>query len=563
MLKRYCFVIIFLCDALVFHAQDEALLHKTYSQRVAPLLSFYQTGIRELDSISVFTRINNIKKLAVDNDDDDLLMEAALMRAHYFYYRQYFPASLLLPMMDSLKEQGVKRNKPWLVTRAETMMALYNFFHINQYEAGFEHFQKMYQLLQQFTSDEFPLKQTCLYLIASAYYTFSDYRKAIFYLQEASRQTSPVPEWHYLSINSRNTIGLCYQKLGQFDSSDHYFHLAYQKAVEQNSRAWQGIVSGNLGHSYFLKKQYDQAIPLLQKDVDIATEYKDWGLASGSLMPLAAIDLERNDIIKAEQHLQQARSFIYISQQYKRLQDLYPLLSKLHATKGNPKLASLYLDSSIYIKDSLNREFNAMLALRAQQKVEREQEKAEVENIIHQKKIKIIQRNILIAVVVLLMFLTIYIYWQQQKKQRLDKEKLKKAEEELKLASRQLDDFRKYISEKNSFIETLQQNIGHDRQNALQQLQKSTILTDDEWEYFRQLFEKVHAGYLQRLKEKFPGLTPAETRFMALSKLNLSSKEMAGTLGVGTDAIRQYRSRLRKKLNLTEEDNLQELINAV
>ena len=92
---------------------------------------------------------------------------------------------------------------------------------------------------------------------------------------------------------------------------------------------------------------------------------------------------------------------------------------------------------------------------------------------------------------------------------------------------------------------------------------KSTILTDDEWEYFRQLFEKVHAGYLQRLKEKFPGLTPAETRFMALSKLNLSSKEMAGTLGVGTDAIRQYRSRLRKKLNLTEEDNLQELINAV
>ena len=144
MLKRYCFVIIFLCDALVFHAQDEALLHKTYSQRVAPLLSFYQTGIRELDSISVFTRINNIKKLAVDNDDDDLLMEAALMRAHYFYYRQYFPASLLLPMMDSLKEQGVKRNKPWLVTRAETMMALYNFFYIKQYEAGFEHFQKMY-----------------------------------------------------------------------------------------------------------------------------------------------------------------------------------------------------------------------------------------------------------------------------------------------------------------------------------------------------------------------------------------------------------------------------------
>jgi DNA-binding CsgD family transcriptional regulator len=91
-------------------------------------------------------------------------------------------------------------------------------------------------------------------------------------------------------------------------------------------------------------------------------------------------------------------------------------------------------------------------------------------------------------------------------------------------------------------------------------LQKHTILTNQEWEHFRSLFEKVHSGYLQRLKEKLPDLSPAEIRFMTLAKLNFSSKQMADTLGIGTDAVRMMRYRLRKKLNLNEEGSLEELI---
>jgi ATP/maltotriose-dependent transcriptional regulator MalT len=252
-----------------------------------------------------------------------------------------------------------------------------------------------------------------------------------------------------------------------------------------------------------------------------------------------------------------------VSEQYKLLQTLYPLLSKLYAAKGNPELAATFLDSALYVKDSLARQFNAMLILRAQQKLEREREKAEVEHITSEKKIEILKRNILVVVVVLFMLLSVYAYRRQQKKQLLAKEKLQKSEAELRLATKQLDEFTSYISEKNNFIEILQQQLDNGERDALQQLHKTTILTDDEWEYFRQLFEKVHGGYLQRLKEKLPGLTPAETRFMALGKLKFSNKEMAATLGVSPQAMRVTWHRLRKKLELPEESSADELINSL
>jgi DNA-binding CsgD family transcriptional regulator len=106
----------------------------------------------------------------------------------------------------------------------------------------------------------------------------------------------------------------------------------------------------------------------------------------------------------------------------------------------------------------------------------------------------------------------------------------------------------------------LEQQHGNETNETLQQLRHSTILTDSDWEYFRDLFEKVHTGFLQRLKEKMPGLTPAETRFIVLSKLGLSGKEMAAMLGIGTDAISQIRSRVKKKLNLQEESSLDDML---
>jgi DNA-binding CsgD family transcriptional regulator len=62
------------------------------------------------------------------------------------------------------------------------------------------------------------------------------------------------------------------------------------------------------------------------------------------------------------------------------------------------------------------------------------------------------------------------------------------------------------------------------------------------------------------MRVKLPDLTPAETRLLVLTKLKLSNKEMGAMLGIGYDAIKKTRQRLRKKIDLPEEGGLDKLI---
>jgi DNA-binding CsgD family transcriptional regulator len=185
-----------------------------------------------------------------------------------------------------------------------------------------------------------------------------------------------------------------------------------------------------------------------------------------------------------------------------------------------------------------------------------------------EKQIKTLERNILLILMVLLTVVLFYFYkthyYKAREKQRIINDQLIKAEQELKFASIQLEEFTRSISEKNLLVEELSARYGINvSEETRMELQKITILTDDQWEYFRTLFEKIHSGFLHRLREKLPGLTPAETRFMALSKLNLTYKEMASTLGISVQSVRVIRHRIRKKLNMPEEADLHDVVETI
>jgi hypothetical protein len=86
-------------------------------------------------------------------------------------------------------------------------------------------------------------------------------------------------------------------------------------------------------------------------------------------------------------------------------------------------------------------------------------------------------------------------------------------------------------------------------------LHNFSILTNSDWEQFQQLFEKVYPGVIGGILERCPQLTPAEFRFLLLSRLQLNSEKMAMVLGVNTGTIKQTRYRLRKKLSQLSVDS--------
>jgi tetratricopeptide (TPR) repeat protein len=478
--------------------------------------------------------------------------------------RRALPEEVLRARIDSFIDVAKEKNIKWLEARMESLGGIACFRKWDNYELAFRYFTQLYQSLQRVSIEEFPEKQICYYQIGIAYYDFGDLDNAIKYMKEGLRETpKPVRTGHKRLM--LNTIALSYQTKGQLDSAELYFNRALQaKLGNEEDRPWEGIIKGNLGYNEYLRHNYTAAKPLIQADIDDAMHFEDWGLAAGALTTMAAIHWEEGNIAQAQAEADSARRYIGLSGQYKRLARLFPLMSKLQSAKGNYKLAALYLDSTLIVKDSLANQLNALLIVRGRQKAELEA-KDDMEK---ERAMKTMQRNFLLGFIVLLLPFTIYIYFQQRRKfmqqQKIKDLQLEKKHTELEFATQQLGSYARQISEKEKLVQELEGKIGS-TENAefLLQLQQSTILTDEDWVKFKQLFDQVHVGFSNRLQEKLPSLSPAEKRFMVLAKLKFSNREMAAALGVSAQSIRVTRHRLLKKINLPEDSSLDELVGMI
>jgi tetratricopeptide (TPR) repeat protein/DNA-binding CsgD family transcriptional regulator len=92
------------------------------------------------------------------------------------------------------------------------------------------------------------------------------------------------------------------------------------------------------------------------------------------------------------------------------------------------------------------------------------------------------------------------------------------------------------------------------------QLTNQPILTPDDWNSFKYYFEKLYPNYIYQLRTAHPTITDAEERLFLLLKLNIKTKEAASMLGISADSVKKTRNRLRKKLQLTLEVDLEEYI---
>ena len=84
----------------------------------------------------------------------------------------------------------------------------------------------------------------------------------------------------------------------------------------------------------------------------------------------------------------------------------------------------------------------------------------------------------------------------------------------------------------------------------------SNIRHDDDWKKFERNFDIVYDEYLTRLGNTFPELTVSDKKLCAYLKMGLSSKEIAPLLNLTYRSVEMTRYRLRKKLNLTRDQNL-------
>lgn len=89
------------------------------------------------------------------------------------------------------------------------------------------------------------------------------------------------------------------------------------------------------------------------------------------------------------------------------------------------------------------------------------------------------------------------------------------------------------------------------------------IQTDSDWDNFKLHFEKVHPQFFHILKEKHPSLTPNDLKWCAYIRIGLSAREIANMLNIDYSGARVQKARLKKKIALSSEENLDEYIQKI
>ncbi len=82
-----------------------------------------------------------------------------------------------------------------------------------------------------------------------------------------------------------------------------------------------------------------------------------------------------------------------------------------------------------------------------------------------------------------------------------------------------------------------------------------TMKNDKAWQEFEVRFTQVHSEFYDRLQAAFPELTPNEKKLCAFLRLNMTTKDIAAITHQTPHSINVARTRLRKKLNLANQDD--------
>lgn len=565
MLKsKYIFSIIVLyCTSLHTFGQYEALLHKPYPEKLSAIDSLYHqlNNLHDIDSAKKMAQ--TITAYGKKNKDKEIRLEADLFLANYIkeqYKNNKDSVALIVNSFQQVATKAEEKKVLQIELRALMTLAEYYWLDLENYEMAFETYIEVDRLLKGTGYHTFPNRVQYYKVIGERYYFFRDYTTAINFLKLAVKApTTPFSLWPKWA--AYNTIGLCFQKINQLDSSDYYFAIAAGAFYKDDNDIHNTISNGNIGYNQYLRGNYHKAVPLIKKDWDNAIIHQDYGLAAGAGIPLADILIHQNKLDEAWQYLRQSKQYIEQSGQQSRYIGYYKTMKNWYLAKNNHIQAIQYQDSATKAVDDDRVRFNAIQLLRAQQKSDKQEIEAS------KLKLSLLRQNsnlkILFLIIILFSIIALAIVLINSiRKKNLARQRAK--EEELQQAQTKLAAFAKDITDKNNIIERLQQ-LKENVENTqyINELRQSTVLTEDDWNNFLITFDKAYNGYFLRLKSKVPGITPAETRMVMLSKLKLSHREMAEVLAISPQSSRITWHRMRKKINLNESVSLEQFAEEV
>jgi tetratricopeptide (TPR) repeat protein len=406
---------------------------------------------------------------------------------------------------------------------------------------------------------------------------------------------------------NRVGIGIVQLMTSRYPEAKSQFRSSLRYYTSRNDSVGIGLAETALSLAYFKQDSLDQALEHAWNSFKIREALNDQRGLGESLNNLALVYMKRGMWGFARDYLEASLENREQSRDYRQIPVMLANLALCYRKLGNVELAeSLYKDAlaratasgadhakaqayegfqlleeergnfeAAYRYALLHDELeDSLLGIEKERQLRHisdsyEKEKAALEN--EQLRMALdnsARERIGIVAIALLVGLIALLVWSRQRL-RIKQSALAFELEKTKLEER-MQNYMQRVLEKNTLVEKLEQQLAtmnlqdsdaEARRSAqLNELRQMKILTEEDWRTFRQHFEQVYRGFMDRLAQQHPDLTKGEKRMFVLVKLNLSTSEIADILGISADSVKKARYRLRKKLQLSDDQPLNDFI---
>jgi hypothetical protein len=249
-------------------------------------------------------------------------------------------------------------------------------------------------------------------------------------------------------------------------------------------------------------------------------------------------------------------------------------LADIYAKKGQFAKAIELKDYNTKLIDSVNtaQKENRFLYYQSQFEAERKQiELLEQDAKIQQLQIETTRRNTIIAAIVAFFIVVIgffYIRNRQKIKEQayqnilLNNKVATKTEEINELLTETIQ----HIKSKERIAENLQKLSNEKEGITLKSIiadLKANKADNAKMLLIKQNIEQVNFEFIKKLKDLHPNLSKTDIEICSLARIGLSRKEIANLRNTSIDAVKMSRIRIKKKLDLAEEQGLDDYINSL
>lgn len=464
---------------------------------------------------------------------------------------------------------------------------------------------KLYlKALEQFKTIKNPSRENKLELyfaindMTDNYVKIDKIDSAMYYHKNRIKFTKKhIPERTSLA-SAYNNLGIHFgENLHQIDSAMFYFQKAKSiMELETNPKlyAFMGSIRDNIANIHLDRNEFVKAKELFEENFKFYKLKKfhtkiDSSRWTKSGIQLAETNLKLKNLNHAKAILKKVDTILsggdFFRKKETKIQYLQALVD-LHTMNGKHEIASAFLEEKIQLQQILDRSVEArqsygntqlrtLIIARLNKNFEAKQRELLSKRKEERYKFWSTILILMLAISILIIFLIIY-------KQRLFNSKQKKllAERELEMVSlennllnekinirkKDLSDFALNLTQNQEWVQILLKDLeiikeskGRSKAKKLIELEKMVqqkATFDDSTKSFHEKVDQLSNEFYAKLYKQFPDLTKSDIRLCSMIRLGYDIYEIALLQNIHFNSVYQNRYRLKKKLKLSQDQDI-------